>query len=315
MPDDTRPDALEAAERPDRPFYATGVLLDAEDFLDEQTYHRGRLARALAWLHGSGTVAGLAVGAPQPMPAGGTDFELAVQPGLALDRFGRLIEVPRPWCIRINRWYAALADAANAQGRAALANALRGDRVTVDLYVVFETCERGKTPSFAEGAVDATDAFTVHRLRDGFRFLLAPRDLDPDDPATLPGARFPAFSGGATPEQRVLELKQNLLNGWGPALARPGDRAFPAAGEPQLAYSREHARVLPPAAAGEAGEPLSPAAVFLARLRIPATAGAGDAAPTPDFAAMTADDVDNLSRAFVFPTDALARALGLVPDA
>jgi hypothetical protein len=30
---------------------------------------------------------------------------------------------------------------------------------------------------------------------------------------------------------------------------------------------------------------------------------------------MTAADIDNLARAFVFPTDALARALGLVPDA
>jgi hypothetical protein len=312
MPDDTRADALEAAERPDRPFYATGVLLDAEDFLDEQTYHRGRLARALAYLHGTGTIAGLEVRAPQPM---GSDVELAVGPGLALDRFGRLIEVARPWCIRINRWYAALADAANAQGRAALANALHGDRVIVDLYVVFELCERGKTPSFAEGAVDATDAFVVHRLRDGFRFLLAPRDVDPDDPATLPGTRFPAFTPGANPEQRLQQLKQAVLAAWSTALARPGERAFPAPGEPQLGYAREHARVLPPHAAGESAEVLSPAAVFLARLRIPATAGAGDAAPTPDFAAMTADDIDNLSRGFVFPTDALARALGLVPDA
>jgi len=312
MPDEARADALEAAERPDRPFYATGVLLDAEDFLDEQTYHRGRLARALAWLHGTGTIAGLEVTPPQ---AQGTDFELAVQPGLALDRFGRLIEVPRPWCIRINRWYSALADAANAPGRAALANALRGDRVIVDLYVLFELCERGKTPSFAEGAVDATDAFVVNRLRDGFRFLLAPRDLDPDDPAMLPGPRFPVFTPGATPEQRVQELKQHLLAGWGSALARPGERALPQPGEPQLAYAREHARVLPPRAAGESPEVLSPAAVFLARLRIPATAGAGDAAPTPDFAAMTASDIDNLARAFVFPTDALARVLGLVPDA
>jgi hypothetical protein len=49
-------------------------------------------------------------------------------------------------------------------------------------------------------------------------------------------------------------------------------------------------------------------------MQIPATAGAGDAAPTPDFAAMTATDINNLARAFVFPTDALARALGLVPD-
>ena len=295
----TRADALEAADRPDRPHYSTGVLLDAEDFLDEQTYHRSRLARSLAYLHGSGTVCGLAVSPPQPV---GSDVELSVAPGLALDRFGRLIEVPRPWCIRINRWYASLADAANAIGRAELRNALRGDRVIVDVFVEFELCDRGKTPSFAEGAIDATDATAPHRVRDGFRFLLAPRDVDPDDPRSLPGTRFPAFSTGATPEQRVTELKQHILAGWNGTLARPGERARPHPGEPQLAWAREQPLTL------------SPAALFLARVGIPAVVGAGDAAPTPDFAAMDATHIDNLSRAFVFPTDALARALGLVPE-
>ncbi len=311
MPDDFRSDALEAAERPDRPHYATGVLLDAEDFVDEQTYHRSRLARALAYLHGSGTVCGLAVTPPQPL---GDDFELAVQPGLALDRYGRLIEVPRPWCVRINRWYAALADAANALGRAALRNALRGDRVIVDVFVEFAQCGRGKTPSFAEGAVDATDATVPNRLRDGFRFLLATRDIDPADPATLPGARFAAFTE-TTPEGRLAELKQQLLDAFDGTLARPGERSFPAVGEPQLAYMREQPLTLPPAAAGQSAALLSPAAVFLARLRIPATAGGGDAPPVPDFTAMTVGDIDNLSRAFVFPTDALARVLDLLPAA
>jgi hypothetical protein len=212
-----------------------------------------------------------------------------------------LIEVPRPWCIRINRWYAALADSANAVGRAALRNALRSDLVIVDVFVEFELCDRGKTPSFAEGAIDATDATAPHRVRDAFRFLLAPRDLDPDDPRTLPGPRFPAFSS-ATPEQRVIELKQHILAGWNGTLARPGERARPHPGEPQLAWAREQPLTL------------SPGVVFLARLRIPAVAGAGDAAPTPNFAAMNATHVDNLSRAFVFPSDALARALGLVPE-
>ena len=45
----------------ERPAYATGMLLDAQDFADEQAYHRGRLARALLFLAGSGTLAGLAV--------------------------------------------------------------------------------------------------------------------------------------------------------------------------------------------------------------------------------------------------------------
>jgi hypothetical protein len=38
-------DDLVSAERPDRPFYDTGVLLDRDDFRDEQTYHRASRAR------------------------------------------------------------------------------------------------------------------------------------------------------------------------------------------------------------------------------------------------------------------------------
>src|SRR5262245_37226124 len=107
----TRNDPLAAAAETaragvlDRVFYATGILLAADDFDAEQTYHRGRLARALAYLHGSGTVAGLRVGvlpalAPGADPAflQGREEELRVQPGLAIDRLGRLIEIPRAAC-------------------------------------------------------------------------------------------------------------------------------------------------------------------------------------------------------------------------
>ena len=55
------PDPVTQAQRPDRAYYETGVLLGPEDFLDEQTYHRARLARALAYLTGAGTLAGLKV--------------------------------------------------------------------------------------------------------------------------------------------------------------------------------------------------------------------------------------------------------------
>ena len=40
-----RDDSLAEVEGPDRVNYATGVLLNAEDFQAEQDYHRGRLAR------------------------------------------------------------------------------------------------------------------------------------------------------------------------------------------------------------------------------------------------------------------------------
>ena len=47
-----KPTAPDRAKLLDRVFYATGAMLDATDFTDEQAYHRGRLARALAYCTG-----------------------------------------------------------------------------------------------------------------------------------------------------------------------------------------------------------------------------------------------------------------------
>ncbi len=91
----------------ERLHYATGELLGANDVQDEQTYHRRQLARALLTLQGSGSIAGLRVVAnhqPGDRPED-TEVELQVEPGLALDRAGRLIEVPRQACLRLRRWF------------------------------------------------------------------------------------------------------------------------------------------------------------------------------------------------------------------
>ena len=47
---------------PQRVYYSTGRMLGVDDFQADQDYHRGRLARALVQLYGTGTVAGLNVG-------------------------------------------------------------------------------------------------------------------------------------------------------------------------------------------------------------------------------------------------------------
>ncbi|MEZ5609648.1 MAG: hypothetical protein R3E45_04260 [Rhodocyclaceae bacterium] len=114
-------DPLYALPDASRPHYATGMLLDAGDFADEQTYHRNRLARALAFvsgagarrlpealdpdtagaagLFGGGTLAGLRV---RQVPAAGEAVEeIRIAPGLAVDRLGRLVEVPRAVCLRL----------------------------------------------------------------------------------------------------------------------------------------------------------------------------------------------------------------------
>src|SRR2546430_5040763 len=81
-----------AREARGRLFYATGVLLHAQNVDgDQPDNHRG-LARALAYLHGSGTLAGLEV--RWERANGGRGERLVVKPGIALDRLGRIIEGP-----------------------------------------------------------------------------------------------------------------------------------------------------------------------------------------------------------------------------
>ena len=57
----TPTDTLSKPPAPNRVFYSLGRMLGVEDFQADQDYHRGRLARALLQLCGTGTVAGLNV--------------------------------------------------------------------------------------------------------------------------------------------------------------------------------------------------------------------------------------------------------------
>src|SRR5437899_9074740 len=91
-----------AREARGRVFYATGVLLNAQHLdADRLDNHRG-LARALAYLHGSGTLAGLEV--TWERATGGRGERLVVKPGIALDRLGRIIEVPGDAPLPLDRW-------------------------------------------------------------------------------------------------------------------------------------------------------------------------------------------------------------------
>lgn len=274
-------DPLPTALRPDRPYYDTGVLLDREDFLDEQTYHRGRLARGLGYLGGSGTLVGLKASVQR----NGEIVELQVGGGLAIDRHGRLIELPRPWCLRMREW---VRSKTTDQLRAA--NGAQG--IVADLYVRFVACGRGRTPAFAHGAGDATDALVPGRVRDGFKCELVLRPEAKADPAAaahLPRQRFAALRA-LPPAQRVDAVRRALLDAWDTSLARPDGKV--------LAAQQEH------------GAGVDPASVFLARVRIPSTGDDADGRPQVDLAAFDDSRIDNLSRAFVVPTDLLAAVFG-----
>ena len=297
-------DPLYARPLPQRPFYATGMLLDAQDFSDEQTYHRGRLAQAIAFISGGGTLAGLRVAHQPENTTTGTPEEIHVEPGLAVDRLGRLVEVPRPACLRLQRWFDAslAADGGDTLRRATYDNLTRflsariqaqagtGDipalparAIVADVFLRFVACEEGLTPSFATGPFDALDAVATSRLRDAYELLLVARDALDDGYSGLPDPG-PDLAAIADLAARRAALQDAVLGAWG-ASGRGSQ-------EGQLAPLPEHPR------------DIDTTAIYLGRVLIPATAGNP---PQRDGAAVLAD---NWSRRLVPSTGLLMRWLG-----
>lgn len=293
---------------PDRLHYATGELLGADDFVVEQTYHRRQLAQALLFLHGRGSVAGLKVQiAPSPDPKDATqltEVQLQVQPGLALDGAGRLVEVPRPACLRLRRWFEFVANQpANSQAdvmeRGRLRAAWRADAafdgggaVVADVFLTFHPCERGYTPAFASGPFDALDASQPSRVRDAYELSLVLRQNGEE---LLPA--FDPWSAvqGGTPEERLASARNASLTAWDDLAKFSGDAA-------------EDAHGIPPG--------VDRTAVLLARVKLPASAPPDDVTQPPG-ALWTAaawaqpEIIDNQVRNFVLPTAALRRLAGL----
>src|SRR5256714_6699707 len=131
--------AARAREARGRVFYATGVLVNAQQVdADQLDNHRG-LARALAYLQGRGTHAGLEV--TWERATGGRGGKLVVKPGIALDRLGRIIEVPRDAPLPLDRWFDEQSDARLIGG---FKPSLQG--VVADVFVRLVPGEPGQTP-------------------------------------------------------------------------------------------------------------------------------------------------------------------------
>lgn len=177
--------------------YNNGILLDASDFQQEQTYHRSRLALALAYTQGFGTIAGLKVqlfpigSIPEGTTTPRTEEQLVVFPGIALDRAGRLIEVKSAQSLRLDAWF---------KYQVALPGATltpyqdgAGLRYFVgDLFLSYNECPQGLRPGFPEPDADATDAVVASRTNDSFQLQLVVRDCNPETSLpSIPSGRFP----------------------------------------------------------------------------------------------------------------------------
>jgi hypothetical protein len=294
----TRIDPLSAQplEGPDRVHYAEGVLLDARDFTDEQSYHRGRLARALQYLAGTGTVVGLDV------TWRADEQEVVVSPGVAIDPLGRLVELPRAACIRLRRWFAAQRPDDLREGWLTDAPRYPSPVVIADVFLRFVVCERGKTPAFASGPYDALDAVAPARLRDGYELALVVRTEAGDrrrggDPVPEPDARAVIdhlFDPTADLDERLRRAEDAILTGW-----RGGSDLWTDGKPPRLV---EHMGPrLNPLPAGER-DPTEvgrdPTAVMLARVAIPVAPPTGSQDPPSDLEQPPAIEARN--RRFVY---------------
>lgn len=293
----------------ERPVYATGMLLDAQDFLDEQTYHRSQLARALSAVAGSGTLAGLRV-QHRPETATGPE-EIQVNAGLAVDRLGRLIELPRPACLRLQRWWDAEAARSTllqadyamperfVSARARAGAAMPARAVLADVFLRFVACPRGLTPAFASGPFDALNAVSVSRLRDAYELHLVPRRNLSDTGLGLP-LRAGAFTLPVDQETAAEALAREA------AMDDPtADLAVRRAALQDAVLNGYHRTADELPRGPEHPPTVDASAVFIARLLIPVE-------PTdPTVRLGSAVLVDNHSRRFLPGLGVLARWTGL----
>ena len=189
--------------------YATGMMLSADDFRAEQSYHRNRLAQVLRIALGKGTLAGLAVESAQgrPNPVKDADnYTVFVRPGLAIDGLGQLIEVTRDYSISLKRWVESNAELVSAN--------INGDSLIIDIMLSARDIGRAKTPSFADGPLDALDSITASRLEDGFLLELVPQksDAQPPVPAAPPSKPLDqVLKGWSATTASTLIANQKIL--------------------------------------------------------------------------------------------------------
>jgi hypothetical protein len=180
--------------------------------------------------------------------------EIRIAPGLAVDRLGRLVEVPRAVCLRVDRWFAgelardggdalrlaALDDPGRFASARLLADgpALAARAVIADVFVRFVTCRQALTPAFAAGPFDALDAVQTARLRDAYEVHLVLRGDGLDD----------GFNG--LPQQD-RDLSALTADGTSRRPARCGPRRLAGAGRQQRRGGRTGAT------AGTSAEPRS----------------------------------------------------------
>lgn len=256
----------------ERVAYTNGMLLDQADFQVEQSYHRGRLSMLARYLHGTGTVVGLNVEMHAEEPR-----RIAIQPGLGVDRAGRIIESPLTLCLDIDRWYEDRLEEDPDEAERAFNTGSGGDpdHILADIFLGFRECETSKRPAFEGGEFDALGSVAPLRLRDAVEATLVLRTET--DPA-LPRPSVPDVTGANFNARRTKLDASKREEGW---LEDIWWDDF----DSELRADIEHPSIE------------LAADIFLARIKIPATSGT-----PPTLNATIAPVIENEGRRMVYST-------------
>ena len=147
-----------------RVFYQYGMVLGLDDFLQEQTHNLGLDYHHERALHGYGTVYGLQVTTSTPSDAP-ADVTVTVEPGMAIDQFGREVTVPTAQCARLGAWLAAQDEASAGTVEANLG--ISGELV---IYVVaaYAECPDDLVPLPGQPCSTSSQVQVPSRLRDAW---------------------------------------------------------------------------------------------------------------------------------------------------
>lgn len=152
---------------PINPFVALqphfGMLLGVDELATLQGYASGKMRLHNAWLHRSGAVWGLRVEMKDAR-------EVRVQPGLAVDGWGRELSLAVARCLDVARWYQL------NRVELGLPDAAVGARVTFEGQVVLRHagCLDSPVPGISEGCSSTGTPLRYSRLRDEVDVRLRP---------------------------------------------------------------------------------------------------------------------------------------------
>jgi hypothetical protein len=185
--------------------YRHGMMLGVEALRDEQAFFRRRLSRHQYWLHGAGTVVGLAVTLDHGSVLADTTrdqaMQLVVSPGIALDGLGREVVLTEAYCLDLRAWIEANRDEDTREWTGSNTHIPQQGGLWLEVGIRQQDCDRGLQPVVAAEVNSGIDPVATSRIEQSVALEIrpiTPADPDPDALATpepprapLPGAAHP----------------------------------------------------------------------------------------------------------------------------